>query len=37
MFANPFAPIEIIDGINEYLDKNGISSVREIIGSVKAW
>lgn len=37
MFANPFAPIEIIDGMNEYLDKNGIASVKEIIGSVKAW
>lgn len=37
MFANPFAPIDIIDGMNDYLDKNGIASVKEIIGSVKAW
>jgi dihydroorotate dehydrogenase (NAD+) catalytic subunit len=37
LFANPMAPIEMIDGINEFLDQNNISSVREIIGSVKPW
>jgi dihydroorotate dehydrogenase (NAD+) catalytic subunit len=33
-FKNPLAPIEIIDGINEYLDKNGITDVNSIIGGL---
>ena len=34
-FINPMATIEIIDGINEYLDRHNIKSVSEIINSVK--
>ncbi|MGN1481057.1 dihydroorotate dehydrogenase, partial [Porcipelethomonas sp.] len=37
IFTDPYAPIKIIDGINDYLDKNNIKSVKEIIGSVKPW
>lgn len=37
IFTDPFAPIKVIDGINEYLDSNGISSVKEIIGAVEPW
>lgn len=37
IFTDPFAPIKIIDGINSFLDKNNISSVNEIIGTVKPW
>lgn len=37
MFADPYAPLKIIDGINEFLDENNIRSVSDIIGSVKAW
>lgn len=37
IFADPFAPIKIIDGINSYLDDHNISSVKDIIGTVKPW
>ena len=37
MFQNPMAPVEIIDGMNHWLDEQNISSVREIIGSVQPW
>jgi dihydroorotate dehydrogenase (NAD+) catalytic subunit len=33
-FKNPFAPIEIIDGIEKYLDKNKIKDVADLIGSI---
>lgn len=37
LFSNPYAALEIIDGINEYLDRNGIQSVSEIVGKVQPW
>ncbi|MFA5659061.1 MAG: dihydroorotate dehydrogenase, partial [Oscillospiraceae bacterium] len=33
IFSNPYAPLEIIDGIDNYLNNNGIKSVSEIIGA----
>lgn len=35
IFADPYAPIKVLDGINAYLDRHNISSVREIIGAIK--
>lgn len=37
IFTDPFAPIKIIDGLNKYLDENGISSVSELLGKVQPW
>jgi len=37
IFTDPFAPIKIIEEMNEFLDSKGISSVRDIIGTVKPW
>lgn len=37
LFSNPLAPLEIIDGMNAWLDQRGISSINEIIGGVQAW
>ena len=37
LFTDPYAPIKIPDGMNEWLDKNGIKSVSEITGTVKPW
>lgn len=37
VFTDPFAPIKIIEEMNDFLDSKGFSSVRDIIGSVKAW
>ncbi|MCR5718811.1 MAG: dihydroorotate dehydrogenase, partial [Oscillospiraceae bacterium] len=36
-FTDPLAPLKIIDGMNAFLDAQGISSVREIIGTVQPW
>ena len=37
IITNPFAPINIIDEMNEFLDENKIKSVSEIIGTVQPW
>ena len=37
MFANPYLPLEIIEGLNAYLDENGIGSVSELSATVKPW
>jgi len=34
-FMNPYAPVEIIEGIGRYLRENGASSVREITGIIQ--
>lgn len=36
-FTDAFTPLKVIDGINEYLDKNGAKSVGEIVGTVQPW
>ncbi len=37
IFTDPFAPIKVIDGIEEYMEENGIKSLSEIVGQVKPW
>ena len=37
IFTDPYAPIKIIDEMNDFLDSKNISSVRDIIGTVKVW
>ncbi len=37
MFSDPYAPVKIIDGINEWCDKNGVKNISEIVGTVKTW
>lgn len=37
IFTDPYAPVKIIDEMNEILDSKNILSVREIIGAVKPW
>lgn len=37
IFTDPYAPVRIIDEMNEFLDSKNISSVRDIIGTVKPW
>ncbi len=37
LFKNPFAAVEIIDGMNDYLDRKGIKSVNEIVKKVQPW
>ena len=33
-FVDPFAPLEVIDFIDAYLDRHGFSSVRELVGAM---
>ena len=35
IFADPFAPLKVISGINDYLDKHSFSSVGEIVGKLE--
>lgn len=37
VITNPYAPVEIISGINDFLDSRNISCVRDIIGTVNPW
>lgn len=37
IFTDPYAPIKIVDEMNEFLNSKGIKSVRDIIGTVKPW
>lgn len=37
IFSNPYAPIEIIDGLDKWCDENGIKSITEIVGTVRPW
>ena len=37
LFNNPYAAIEIIDGMDGFLDKQGIRSINEIVGKVQPW
>ena len=37
MFYDPYAPLKIIEGMNEWLDRNGIADVGELIGQVRPW
>ena len=37
VFTDPYAPVKIIRQMNDFLDENNISSVREIIGTVRPW
>lgn len=36
-FIDPYTPIKLVDGLNSYLDKKGISSVTELTGTIKPW
>lgn len=37
IFTDSYAPVRIIEEMNDFLDKKGISSVRDIIGTVQLW
>ena len=37
IFSNPYAPIEIIDGMNKWCNDNGVKSITEIVGTVRPW
>ncbi len=37
MFPNPYLPLEIIEGIADYMEKNGIKNVADISATVQPW
>ncbi len=37
MFSDPYAPVKINEGLNKFLDDNGIKSVTELTKTVKPW
>jgi len=36
-FTDPYAPVKILDGLNQYLDNHKIENVTELTGKVKIW
>ena len=37
MFYNPKAPIEVIDGMQQWMQDNGVKDINEIVGTVQPW
>ncbi|HEX2999219.1 MAG TPA: dihydroorotate dehydrogenase [Armatimonadota bacterium] len=37
LFRDPYTPQKITDGLNRYLDQNGIKNVSELTGAMKEW
>ena len=37
MFYNPKAPIEVIDGMQQWMEQNGVEDINEIVGAVRPW
>ncbi len=37
LFADPMAPVKIIEGMGEWLQSQGIEDINEIVGTVRPW
>ena len=37
LFRDPYAPLKIIDGLKDFCEKQGLSSVSELTGTVEEW
>lgn len=37
LFSDPYALVKILDGLNQYLDGQGIENASDLTGGVKAW
>lgn len=37
IFTDPYAPVRIIDEMNDWLDAHGVADINEIIGCVEPW
>lgn len=37
IFTDPYAPLKIIDGLEKYMEEQGLSSLSEITGAVRPW
>lgn len=36
-FTDPYAPVKIVEGLTEYMDKNGVKSLSELTGAMRPW
>jgi len=34
-FVNPYTTLEVIDGIKDYMQRNNVNDIKELIGCVK--
>lgn len=37
LFSDPYAPLKIVEGLEKFLKEKGLSSVRELTGTIKPW
>jgi dihydroorotate dehydrogenase (NAD+) catalytic subunit len=37
IFADPYAPVKIVDGLEKYCEDNNIANISEIVGTVQPW
>lgn len=37
LFNDPYAPVKINEGVSRFMDENGVKSLSELTGTVKAW
>lgn len=37
IFSDPYSPLKVIDGIAEYMEKNDVKSLSEIVGQCRDW
>ena len=37
LFADPYTPIKVLEGMEQWLAENGIDDVNDIVGTVKPW
>lgn len=37
IFADPYVPVKIAEGMQKFCEDNGINNISEIVGTVKPW
>ena len=37
IFTDPYAPLKVIDGLEQYMETNSLESLEEIVGTVQPW
>lgn len=35
LFSNPYAPLEILEGMERWMDENGVADINELVGAVR--
>lgn len=37
LFTDPYAPVKIVEGLTQYMEKNGVKSLSELTGAMRPW